>query len=321
MPQAENLLEMANEATFLADYFVIGFSPALSVLQTDSSMEEKLPQLIQIVDQNENRLIEAQPVVNQLLGRYELLKQDPAAVAALPDEIESLMIQIEPFEPYFEHVLPLSTVAPELVGSDRPKTYLIIAQNHDELRATGGFISGVGLLSIDQGNMGDLAFQDAYSVDDFGKPYDLPPQPIEQFMGVQLLVFRDANYWPNFPTSAEKMMELFTYGTGIEVDGVIALDQAFLASLVTAIEPITVEGIDGTITSANVDAFLQSAWETGDPSDENWFATRKSFLGPVSNAILNRMLNSPSEIDPVNFANQVLGSIQSGHLMFYTRDS
>lgn len=318
MPHAEDLLAMANEGTYLANILAPEFAPAITILQDDRSITEKTPDLITILDQNEALLDQAHPVFLQLLNRYQRFQEDPAAVAALPDEIEEALAIAEPFMPILPHMFSTLQVLPELAGHSEPKTYLIIAQNHDELRATGGFISGVGLLTISNGQLGEISFQDAYAVDDFTKPYGLPPQSVEQFMGVQLLVFRDANYWPNFPTSAAKMMELYTYGTGKSIDGLIALDQSFLKGMVASLEPIQVEGYESLVTSDNIDAFLQDAWETGDPDDESWFATRKSFLGPVANAILRQLIESGDQIEPLPLANALLESIYGGHLMVYT---
>ena len=54
-------------------------------------------------------------------------------------------------------LLPLAQVgvdaalaAPEALGQNGPRTYLILAQNEDELRPTGGFISGAGRMTLDQ---------------------------------------------------------------------------------------------------------------------------------------------------------------------------
>ena len=37
---------------------------------------------------------------------------------------------------------------PNLLGFNRPQTYLLLAQNNDELRATGGFITAIGLVGL-----------------------------------------------------------------------------------------------------------------------------------------------------------------------------
>ena len=90
--------------------------------------------------------------------------------------------------PLAPDAVDLLGIMPELMGMDGPRTYLLLAQNEDELRATGGLISGIGLLRVEDGAIQSLEFIDSYDVDDLrNKPYDAPPQPYEQFMGIRLL--------------------------------------------------------------------------------------------------------------------------------------
>src|SRR5213596_1610256 len=42
----------------------------------------------------------------------------------------------------------LLRLAPGLAGLDRPKTYLILVENEDELRATGGYITAAGTVTV-----------------------------------------------------------------------------------------------------------------------------------------------------------------------------
>ena len=55
--------------------------------------------------------------------------------------------------------LELAQALPSLLGADKPAEYLLLAQNPDELRATGGFIGAVGVLTLDQGRPGEIAME------------------------------------------------------------------------------------------------------------------------------------------------------------------
>ena len=93
------------------------------------------------------------------------------------------------------------TVAPQLLGMDRPRTYLVLALNEDELRPGGGFITGVGEIRVQAGKVITMTFRDSYAVDDFTQPYPDPPEPMRRYMGLDLLVLRDSNWSPDFPTA------------------------------------------------------------------------------------------------------------------------
>src|SRR5205807_1023773 len=51
------------------------------------------------------------------------------------------------------------------MGFDRPKTYLILGQSNDEIRATGGFIGSMGLLTVSHGKIEQLDYKSSYDWD------------------------------------------------------------------------------------------------------------------------------------------------------------
>ena len=77
------------------------------------------------------------------------------------------------------------------LGADGPRTYLLLAQNNDELRATGGFISGAGHVTIDRGKITSLILKDSYAVDTWDQPHPEPPGPLRKYMATDLWVLRD----------------------------------------------------------------------------------------------------------------------------------
>ena len=90
-----------------------------------------------------------------------------------------------------------------------PRTYLVLVQNSHELRATGGFIAAVGRVSVDGGRLVDFDFQDSYALYSDRSTYPPAPQAMQQYMGIPLLVMRDANWSPDFPTTAQVARALY----------------------------------------------------------------------------------------------------------------
>jgi len=138
--------------------------------------------------------------------------------------------------------LELTGVAPQLLGADRPRTYLLLFQNEDELRATGGFVSAVGRATIDAGKIISLTVEDSYAVDDFTTPYPDAPAPMLDYMGIDLWVLRDSNWSPDFPVAARQAISLYTQTRGGTIDGVIALNQQVVEALVDGLGPLTIDG-------------------------------------------------------------------------------
>ena len=114
---------------------------------------------------------------------------------------------------------------PWLLGMDAPRTYLVLVQNNDELRATGGFISAVGQLTVDQGKVTGLDFADSYKFYHEGGAYPWAPQPMQEYM----------QGLPHGVTGCQLVAtfsHLSPHGTAFvrtrdrgAVDGVIAIDQ------------------------------------------------------------------------------------------------
>ena len=106
--------------------------------------------------------------------------------ARLSPRIQSLLARYDEAYPLADKGLALLEVAPQLLGADQPRTYLILVQNEEELRATGGFISAAGRVTLDAGQIVSLIIEDSYAVDDFTTPYPDPPAPLRDYMGIDL---------------------------------------------------------------------------------------------------------------------------------------
>lgn len=123
----------------------------------------------------------------------------------LPAPLRAQMQRIAPLLPVGQDMLDLALIAPQLLGVPQPRTYLLIAQNPDELRATGGFISSVGLLRLHRGHSSPFALLPSEHIDAqrlIDGPYVDPPAPLRRYMDIQQWALRDANWSPDFPTSA-----------------------------------------------------------------------------------------------------------------------
>lgn len=181
---------------------------------------------------------------------------------------------------------------PAFLGFDRPKCYLVLAQNDAELLPTGGLVSVIGLLCLDRGAITTLEFTDAV---EFGLDwmratgaYQAPPAALDRYLlkGVtwNLTV---SNWSPDFPTAAREAERFYSLGGGGQVDGVIGINVRTLEHLLAITGPVPVPEYDAVATTGNV--FELTEKYTRDPSQPE--ADRKEFVALLAHNVLDRALH------------------------------
>ena len=81
-------------------------------------------------------------------------------LALLPGKAGESLRSLDRRFPLIQGGIGLLVGLPELAGAETSRTYLVVAQNQDEIRATGGFISSFGLLEVSGGDILRFDMQD-----------------------------------------------------------------------------------------------------------------------------------------------------------------
>jgi len=220
-----------------------------------------------------------------------------------------------------EQALQGAIVLPDLMGASGRRTYLILIQNEDELRPTGGFLSGVAHLVVEEGRLVELTYQDSYALDDLSQPYPLAPTPLCELMGTELWFFRDSNWSPDFPTTAQVALALYQlrYGTEATVDGIIAVDQQVLRDLVSAFQPVEVPTYPEPITGENVIQAVRTSWAPSSPEGltQTWWERRKDFMGHLVAAMARKWQTNPDRIDMPGLGLAMLRALEERHMFIH----
>ncbi|VAW31219.1 hypothetical protein MNBD_CHLOROFLEXI01-2073, partial [hydrothermal vent metagenome] len=320
---APQLMEMADAGTETAVHAFAGLQPALTLLQTEENSGSPLPQLVNVLADARPNLQQAQ----QSFQRVVAARNQISTVDQFPERIQAAFNLFDKWLPLAQDGLIFVQVVPEIMGHAGQRSYLLLAQNEDELRATGGFISGIGLLTINNGQILGLDFQDATTFDaesirTQSEAYSYPPLPLQELMGLDYLLLRDANYWPDFPISAQKAIDLYQLAQPeAQIEGVIAIDQQFIALLVAATGPISVAGSDTVITAENtVDSFRNAFNIKEGQTNQEWFQNRKAFLSTFSAAIQQKIETDPASMDMVTLMKNLYEAMNARHLQLFMVD-
>ena len=313
-----DMLDMAHELSAAGATALDAFS-AFDFLMTDSSSSES-PQ-----DNVTQKLLEAITAAGPQMSAAADKVEEAVAARQRFSDAELLSPLVSPFQ-RLDAYLPLLSVgmqtlqfAPELMGATSPRTYLLVAQNSDELRATGGFISGIGLVTVQQGEVTGLSFEDSYAVENWAQPHPDPPEALRKHMLADLWVTRDANWWPDFPTSARAIQEMYALNQGVSTDGVIAVDITALELMVGALEPLVLEESGDKITGANLRERIYEFWAPSPGEEGTWWTQRKDFMPILTEAILAR-IQDPRSLDAGKLVYALKRGLDEKHILLYFND-
>lgn len=224
-------------------------------------------------------------------------------------EVRKILSETRPLVAEGRTILEL---APQMLGSPK-RTYLVVLQNDAELRATGGFITGISLVTLESGRILKSKFRSCAYIAKT-QPYEKPPSPLGRYLGVGTWHFQDGNYSPDFPTTAAKLVGMWKKSKLPPVVGVVALNTQAASKLLELTGPIRVPNYDldlaskkklpescrrggQNFTSENLVCRLEFYVEKN-PHHLKTTEERKIILGKLSKALIEKITTSPAEIWP-----------------------
>lgn len=168
----------------------------------------------------------------------------------LPDEISKIMPDAANAYPDFKIILD------EL--SNRDQTWLILFQNSDELRATGGFTGSYALVSLNQGQISEVIFEDIYDADGQFKGYVTPPPGVKEFLSSNNgLRLPDANWHPDNIKSVQQQLDFFALGQKQNISGVVVINLPFAENLLEISGPVEIPDYDVVVSHLNLNQALR----------------------------------------------------------------
>jgi hypothetical protein len=192
-------------------------------------------------------------------GTVEQLAAARARIAELLTDITPLLLRLDSTVP----------LMPAMLGSDAPRTYVVMFQNPAESRALGGAALSFAVLKVDGGKI-DLESTAAAAVD-FGK-YDepvvaMPDGAREVHGGSYGTSIADTTLRPSFAAASEITREIWFRHFGYWIDGVVSIDPVALSYVVGATEPITLSTGDVLTRESLVPLLLNEVYQRYSSAD------------------------------------------------------
>ena len=317
-----HLIDLAVNASVAGQELYAGLEPLLTLLLA----EPDRPALAYRVGTEQRiiaPLLAGQPRLRDARDRLAeaLAASEQIDRAALSDEMAATVGEIDALLPRLyaltETLIAMPDLLTSLLGLHERKVYLVMAQNNDELRPTGGWVGTFGVLVIEEGQIVDYEYHST-------RPPNLTPPdeecPVESpawWIQLQKPVWAcwDAQWTADFPTLAQQAEWFYEHGENVHapVDGVIAIDLIGAETLLAALGPVEVHDYGEVIDAENMRTriYHYRAQEGDEP--------HKQFVASLFEAMVGHLTEVPSEQAPA-VLDALRTSLTEKHLLFYFDD-
>lgn len=205
-------------------------------------------------------------------------------------------------------------VLPQLLGQGGSHRYLLLLQNSNEIRPTGGFTGSLVEIAMANGQLQYFKVDDIYNPD--GQIIDKDSKlSIIAKEKTNTIPLRDANWYADVPTSAQKTIALYQQATGRQVDSVAYITLNAIRPLLVQAGSVYLPEFQQTVTADNFDQLAQAhsnAFYTSGVSD------KKDFLAVLFTQLFSQLGqdHGPSWID---LAKVVYQGLHNQEIQLYSR--
>lgn len=234
----------------------------------------------------------------------------PSAVAT---QIDALQEKTETADTAVTTLESFAFYLPDLLGKDGRQTYVILFQNPMELRSTGGWISSVGIVGIEHGQVRELTVEDVYEIDGQITEVVQPPESMQEALDINEWSLSLSNWYPDYPQSAESAEYFLKIGDRVvQADGVIAIDLEFVRDILGIWESIQVPGEVEPVTSDSLyDKVIEIHREFTPGSTQ-----KPIFLSNLANEIIQKVLTTSKDNWP-EIADKIVTNLDEKHILVY----
>lgn len=309
--RAQNLLR-AGEAIAEAAKFLANGAETLQ--NQPSSAGLPIASVLQVFDSN------LKPAASNLQTAAELLKVvEPNDLPEQYRQIFSdLQVQLPSLQLQFQRLVDTGDFLRTFLAVDgTSKKYLFAFQNTNELRPTGGFIGSIAIVDVVNGGVDKIEVPSGGVYDVSGQTTlrVAAPEPLRLVMANWNL--QDSNWFPDFPTSAKKMLQFYDSSGAPKVDGVVAVTPAVIQSFLEITGPVEVPEVQTTFTA---ETFPRQLEEIIKQSEKKDYTKPKLVLGYLAPKVISRAFSLPQDK-----LWQLLGKLQqhvvSRDILFYSTNS
>lgn len=206
----------------------------------------------------------------QLVHQVQTPETDPTHIASNLSSLQAVLDQAAVLQSEFEQSIVLS----KLKNPTQTRTVLnqaqtvvslatklgqgkhrviVLLQNDDELRATGGFMGSFADISLAGGVIQTQTIHDIYEpAGQFTDLIEAPPGLAEYLSAGKGLALPDANWHPDFPSSATDILHFLALAGWQDIDLVVAINTSLIETVLNSTGPLYLPDYGITVTADNL---------------------------------------------------------------------
>ncbi len=204
----------------------------------------------------------------------------------------------------------------EIFGGEGLRRYLIAFQNPAEIRPTGGFLGSFAIVEVKNGQIIKFDIPPGGSYDLQGQLDQFVEPPTPLLLTNKRWEFQDANWFPDFSASSEKMLWFYRHSRGVTLDGVIAVNATVLEKLLNLVGPVVDDERGLTLTADNALTTIQQVVEEGPEKKLN---KPKQILSDLAPTLISR-LSTLSSANMLGLLKNIHESLNEKDIQAYFTD-
>ena len=211
-------------------------------------------------------LIREKPTLDEIRTRLHSAIADYSSVGTLGNDtidqkMEKFLGEAVAIEQAYDYGLDHFDVLLALLGDTKPQRYVILNQNRDELRVGGGFPGTAITVEVYKGRVTRYAQNDIYDFDWKLYPYhEDPPEGINAI--TTNFGLRDANYYPEFDQTFNKVNFFYEKAGGGTIDTLVGINQGIIVDFLKKYGPIALPKYGLTIDDKNFSVIISTLVES-----------------------------------------------------------
>lgn len=251
-----------------------------------------------------------------VMAALEETDLENTALASYKAQFEELKQKIPEITGWLSQARDTFAIMTYVMAIDQPRRWMLVFQNNAELRPTGGFMGSYAIVDMKDGKVVDIQVPGGGFYDLKGSLAAAVDAPYPFHLFSPAWQPWNANWFPDFPASAEKIRWFYDKSGGPTVDGVIAFTPNVLERILELTGEIAMPEYQTAVKAENFVRLAQIEVELEYDKEEN---QPKKFIADL----LPKVLKKLTEIDKQKILDvwQVVSdALKEKHLLLYFND-